>query len=259
MSGIRMKKSPFKLLINAYDSTFSVHIAETSKEVDSCFELRTRYFSDGTDAIDSDVFDDHCCHLMVTDEATKQAVGTYRLMRHDVAEKKIGYYCEEAFDLTNIKRHQLRLVEIGRLCTATEYRNKNIVGMLWNGIYEYLDHYDLDYMSGSVSLPTDQADLTSKMYAYAKHKNMLVDDHFSVVPRPECRDIHFDPNYVINDINATKRELPKLFLSYLVLETKICGPSAHDKALNLNDFYILSCLKDRHKSRRLSRFKNRGE
>lgn len=254
-----MKKTPFKLLINAYDSTFSVHIAETQKEVDSCIALRTRYFSDDSKSIDSDEYDNYCCHLMVTDNETNEAVGTYRLMRHDVAANNIGYYCETEFDLTNIKRHDLRLVEIGRLCTASEYRHKNIVGMLWNGIYEYLDHYNLDYMSGSVSLPTDQADLTSKIYAYAKYKNMLVDSEFSVKPLPQCVDNTFDPNYVIHDINTVKKELPKLFLAYLVLETKLCGPSAHDNILNLNDFYILSCLKNRHKNRRLSRFKNRSE
>jgi len=248
-----MKKTPFRLTINAYDSTFSVQIAETAKEVDSCLALRTRYFK--AKPLDTDEYDNYCCHLMVVDNATGEAVGTYRLMRHEVAEKNIGYYCETEFDLTNIKRHQLKLVEMGRLCTASEYRHKNIVGMLWNGVYAYLDHYHLDYLSGSVSLPADQIGLTSKVYAYAKYRNMLAAPEFSVTPLPSCVDTTFDPNYVIHDINKTKKELPKLFLAYLVLETKICGPSGHDNVLNLNDFYILSNLKNRAKDRRINRFK----
>ncbi|MDF1757763.1 MAG: GNAT family N-acetyltransferase [Legionellaceae bacterium] len=251
-----MKKTPFRLTINAYDTDFSVHIAENQDELDSCFALRTRYFkTDLSPVIDRDIYDEYCCHLIVTDLATNEVVGTYRLMRYDVAKKNIGYYGETEFDLTNIKKHDLKLVEIGRLCTASEYRNKNIVGMLWNGIYEYLDYYNLEYLSGSVSVPSANVGLTSKIYAYAKYKNMLADPEFSVLPLPECVDKDFDPDYIIEDVAALKKELPKLFLAYLVLETKICGPSGHDDVLHLNDFYILSCLKNRARNRRISRFK----
>lgn len=251
-----MNKTPFKLIIKAYDSEFVVSIAETEQELDSCYALRTRYFTtDNSPVIDRDEYDQYCCHLIVTDNETKQVVGTYRLMRHDVAKKYIGYYSETEFDLSNIKKQDLKLVEIGRLCTADEYRHKNIVGMLWNGIYEYLDYYDLEYLSGTVSLPDNDPTMTSKIYAYAKYKNMLAPEKFSVHPLADCIDKNFDPNYAVADFSVLRKELPKLFLSYLVLETMICGPSGHDNVLNLNDFYILSCLKDRQNNRRISRFK----
>jgi putative hemolysin len=251
-----MKKTPFRLLINAYETEFMVSIAETEQELNSCYALRTRYFTaDGSHAIDRDEYDKYCCHLIVTDNSTSEVVGTYRMMRYDVAQKNIGYYSETEFDLTNIKNQNLKLVEMGRLCTADEYRQKNIVGMLWNGIYEYLDYYDLDYLSGTVSLPDNDPTMTSKIYAYAKHKNMLSPEKFRVQPLQTCVDKNFNPDYPVKDIVALRKELPKLFLSYLVLDTMICGPSGHDNALNLNDFYILSCLKDRTNNRRISRFK----
>lgn len=140
-----MKKTPFRLIINAYDTEFSVHIAETQAELDACFALRTRYFkTDCSPVIDRDEYDNYCCHLIVTDTKTNDVVGTYRMMRYDSAKENIGYYSETEFDLSNIKKQDLKLVEIGRLCTADEYRTKNIVGMLWNGIYEYLDYYQLE-------------------------------------------------------------------------------------------------------------------
>ncbi|MDP3561853.1 MAG: GNAT family N-acyltransferase [Legionellaceae bacterium] len=253
-----MKKTPFRLLIDAYDTTFSVHIAETIEEVDTCLALRTRYFKSAHSLAigrDEDQYDRYCCHLMVTDCSTKEVVGTYRLMRNEVAEQHVGYYCETKFDLSHIKSHNFKLVELGRLCTSEEYRHKNILGMLWNGIYAYLDFYNIDYLSGSVSVPADQPDLTSKIYAYAKYKNRLVDPKFSVTPLPVAIDEDFNPNYVLEDINKTKKELPKLVLAYLVLNTKICGPSCHDRILNLKDFYILSGIKDRDKNRRINRFK----
>ena len=254
-----MSKSPFRLIINAYDTEFVVSIAETDHELNSCYALRTRYYTAGdSPVIDRDEYDKYCCHLIVTDSSTGQVVGTYRMMRYDVAQQNIGYYSETEFDLTNIKKHNLKLVEIGRLCTADEYRNKNVVSMLWNGIYEYLDHYGLDYLSGTVSLPAEDLTMTSKIYAYAKYKGMLAPEEFRVDPLPQCIDKSFNPDYPVIDAVALRKELPKLFLSYLVLETKICGPSGHDNVLNLNDFYILSCLKDRESNRRISRFKFGG-
>lgn len=252
-----MNKTPFRLIINAYDTEFMVSIAETEQELDSCFALRTRYFTADSSSlvVDKDEYDKYCCHLIVTDKANQQVVGTYRLMRYDVAQKYIGYYSETEFDLTNIKAHNLKLVEIGRLCTADEYRHKNIVSMLWNGIYQYLDYYNLEYLSGTVSLPDDDPTMTSKIYAYAKYKNMLSPEEFRVNPLPNCVDKNFNPDYEVHDVIALRKELPKLFLSYLVLDTMICGPSGHDNVLNLNDFYILSCLKDRTNNRRISRFK----
>ncbi len=253
-----MKKTPFRLIVNAYSTTFMIHIAETKEEVASCLALRTQYFKSIKSTftgLDEDEYDQYCCHLMVTDTKTKQTVGTYRLMRQEVAQQHIGYYGETKFDLCNIKSQQLELVELGRLCTLTKYRDKNIVGMLWHGIYEYLDHYALEYISGSVSLPPDQPDLTSKIYAYAKYKNMLVDPTLLVKPLTTCIDNTFSPDYLIHDIHQTKKEIPKLYLSYLVLNTKICGPSCHDSILNVKEFYILSSIKDRDKNRRINRFK----
>ena len=85
---------------------------------------------------------------------------------------------------------------------------------------------------------------------------MIAPPQFSVTPLYHCVDKTFDPNYHYDDVVALRRELPKIFLSYLVMDTMICGPSAYDDILNLNDFYILSNLKDRKNHRRISRFKH---
>jgi putative hemolysin len=134
------------------------------------------------------------------------------------------------------------------------------VGMLWNGIYEYLEHYKLEYLSGSVSISADEPEsLTSKMYAFAKYKKSVASPEFSVTPLPHCIDTSFDPDYIIEDIHLLKKELPKVFLGYMVLDTKVCGPSGYDSILNTKDFYILSCMKDRENHRRIQRFKSREQ
>lgn len=254
-----MKKSPFELFTTRSDTTFSIRIAETIKDIDACLELRGQFFSplNQTHLKDEDEFDKHCCHLMVNDLTTKQVVGTYRLLRHDVATKNRGFYSETEFDLTNIKQQNLQLVELGRFCTAKEYRTKHVVAMLWTGIYEYLDHYQLDYLAGCVSLPADQKNLSSMVYAYAKQANQLVEPAFQVYPLPCCVDKTFDPNFEITDTSSLKQALPSLLNIYFSFQSKICGPSSFDSVLNVNDFFILSCLKNRNSNPNIRQYKHR--
>ena len=64
-------------------------------------------------------------------------VGTYRLLRQDVAESHGGFYTENEFDIAGlIERHAgLRFLELGRSCVLPRYRNKRTVELLWHGIW----------------------------------------------------------------------------------------------------------------------------
>jgi putative hemolysin len=93
---------------------------------------------------DKDAFDKICDHLLVIDHAANPSisgnqpvVGTYRLLRQDVAERNSGFYTEDEFDISAlIDRHaSLRFLELGRSCVLPRYRNKRTVELLWHGIW----------------------------------------------------------------------------------------------------------------------------
>ena len=96
---------------------------------------------------DKDAFDKVCDHLMVIDHAAKPSlsgkqpvVGTYRLLRQDVAEASGGFYSEDEFDIASlIERHaSLRFLELGRSCVLPPYRTKRTVELLWHGVWRNL-------------------------------------------------------------------------------------------------------------------------
>ena len=76
-------------------------------------------------------FDSICDHLLVIDHAAKnrfgaikpKVVGTYRLLRQDVAERHNGFYTESEFDVAPmLARHEgKRFLELGRSCVLPEY------------------------------------------------------------------------------------------------------------------------------------------
>jgi putative hemolysin len=96
---------------------------------------------------DKDAFDKICDHLLVIDHAAKPSlrgqqpvVGTYRLLRQEVAMNHGGFYTEDEFDISSlVERHaSLRFLELGRSCVLRRYRTKRTVELLWHGIWSYV-------------------------------------------------------------------------------------------------------------------------
>ncbi|MDO9058909.1 MAG: GNAT family N-acyltransferase, partial [Bradyrhizobium sp.] len=131
-----------------------VRLAQEKRDVRRAQKLRYRVFYRDGSAIadaatllarrDKDAFDRICDHLMVIDHAARPSmrgrqpvVGTYRLLRQDVAERSGGFYTANEFDISGlIDRHAgLRFLELGRSCVLPRYRTKRTVELLWHGIW----------------------------------------------------------------------------------------------------------------------------
>ncbi|WP_407810997.1 GNAT family N-acetyltransferase, partial [Staphylococcus aureus] len=85
-----------------------------------------------------------CDHLLVLDKSIEgdsedQIVGTYRLLRQEVALANNGFYSASEFDIAGlVARHPgKRFMELGRSCVLPEYRTKRTVELLWQGNWSY--------------------------------------------------------------------------------------------------------------------------
>ena len=108
-----------KFNINTYDffkPTFNVKLAESRGEIKLAQKLRYKvFFSEriknpilniGNFRRDSDKFDNYADHIIVTHRKSKfsktRVIGTYRLLKQSVAEKKSGFYSCDEFNLDNL-------------------------------------------------------------------------------------------------------------------------------------------------------------
>jgi L-ornithine Nalpha-acyltransferase len=147
-----------------------LHLAQKKRDVKRAQKLRYRVFYQAGTAIadaatmlsrrDKDAFDRICDHLLVLDHAAKPSlsgkqpvVGTYRLLRQEVAAANQGFYTESEFDIADMMgRHlDLRFLELGRSCVLPRYRNKRTLELLWQGIWSYVRHHRIDVMIGCAS------------------------------------------------------------------------------------------------------------
>lgn len=165
--------------------SLEVRLARDEAEVAAAQEVRYKVFYDelgasnallGLERRDADRFDALCDHLLVFDTALPgpehaRIVGTYRLLRQEGATAAGGFYSEDEFDLRNlIARHPgMRFLELGRSCVLPEYRSKRTIEALWQGIWAYINHYDIDVMTGCASFHGTVPASHSEALAYLAH------------------------------------------------------------------------------------------
>lgn len=128
---------------------------------------------------DFDRFDPICDHLLVLDRAAPRrpdgrpaVVGTYRLLRQEVAEDHFGFYSASEYNIEPLldrSREGLRLLELGRSCTHEDYRSKPTIELLWHGIMGYLTHYKLDVMFGCASFGGTDPDKLAMPLSFLHH------------------------------------------------------------------------------------------
>ena len=153
--------------------SLEVRLATTAQEIRRAQRLRFKVFYDEGAALpagasrffrrDVDDYDAVCDHLLVLEHGTRPArfrtskpkvVGTYRLLRQDVADRHGGFYTAGEYDIGPLigRNPDLRFLELGRSCVLKAYRNKRTVELLWHGIWTYVLHYGIDVMIGCASL-----------------------------------------------------------------------------------------------------------
>jgi L-ornithine Nalpha-acyltransferase len=169
--------------------SLEVRLARGPRDLWTCQRLRYRVFYEEMAAKpsiktlllrrDADRYDGICDHLMVIDHDAISAtgrrkpkiVGTYRLLRQEVAERHGGFYSQGEFDVAPLMAaHQsLRFLELGRSCVLQPYRTKKTVELLWHGIWAYVRHHRIDVMLGCASLAGTTPDELALALSFLHH------------------------------------------------------------------------------------------
>ncbi len=126
-----------------------VRLAATDAEIEAAQALRYAVFHRELGARlapaagdrDVDAFDEVCDHLVILDHdaaAGGAVVGTYRLLRRSVAERRGGFYTATEFDVAPLLSYPGELLELGRSCVDPAYRTRATMQLLWRGISDYI-------------------------------------------------------------------------------------------------------------------------
>ena len=247
---IKIKKNFSKIEVDNY----VIKIAETKSELKKAQALRYSVFYKEKKAIptiskkilrlDYDKVDKFADHLIVIDKNRKgiknKIVGTYRLIRGDIAAHCGGFYTSSEFDLSKILNsyENNKILELGRSCVHQDYRNGTIMNLLWKAIAEYVKLYDIKILLGCASFHgTDVMKYTNEL-SYLR-KNFSLPDELSV----KSLDSKIYPAYTEIDSNnndlRTFVKLPPLIKGYLRVGGKVSHDCYVDYKFNTIDLCVI--------------------
>ena len=120
--------------------------------------------------LDSDEYDKFCDHLVVIDKSvsSNHVVGTYRLMINYSNNSKGDFYTETEFDLYNLKKLDLKILEVGRSCVHKNYRDGKIIRLLWRGLSTYIKKSKVDFIIGCASFQCSNTNKIRNQLSFLK-------------------------------------------------------------------------------------------
>ncbi|PDT86364.1 GNAT family N-acetyltransferase [Sinorhizobium sp. BJ1] len=236
-------------------ANLETRLARSAAEIDAAQAVRYRVFVEEMKAQvapeaerrkrDVDGWDAICDHLLVLDtsiegDPEEQIVGTYRLLRQEVAARAGGFYSASEFAIGNLLAHHpgKRFMELGRSCVLPEYRTKRTVELLWQGNWAYALKHGIDAMFGCGSFPGVVPEEHALALSFLHH-NVLARDEWTVAARPELfRTMDLMPSEAINPKKALAA-LPPLIKGYMRLGAMVGEGAVVDHAFRTTDVLIV--------------------
>lgn len=238
------------------DQKIEVRIAQTQAEVIEAQKIRYQVFYEEQGAHapeqvkkeqrDFDAFDnitDHLIAIKHSDNNEQKIVGTYRLLRQEIAQKHGRFYSDDEYNLEQLLKNDINLLELGRSCVLQPYRTKPILNTLWKEIVNYVTEHKIDLMFGCASFQGTDINAISQQLSYLHHFH-AVDNHLKPIALQE-RYINMN---IIEKSNIDERKvfssLPPLIKGYLRAGAKIGDGAVIDHQFNTIDVCIIVQVKD---------------
>lgn len=235
--------------------SLETRLARNSREIDAAQSVRYRVFVEEMNAMlppeamqikrDFDSYDDICDHLLVVDNAIDgeiedQIVGTYRLLRQEVAMANGGFYSASEFDIAPLlKRHpDKQFMELGRSCVLPDYRTKRTVELLWQGNWAYALRHGMGAMFGCASFPGVDPQEHALALSFLHHNSQVKDEWMVSAKSDLYRKMDMIPADGINPRQALSA-MPPLVKGYLRLGAMIGDGAVVDQAFNTTDVLIV--------------------
>ncbi|TNE64620.1 MAG: GNAT family N-acetyltransferase [Alphaproteobacteria bacterium] len=239
--------------------SLEVRLARSFKEIKAAQKLRYKIFYEEMQAKpdwrmrmtkrDIDAYDVVCDHLLVIDHdrpKKKQIVGTYRLLRQEVAEAHSGFYSAHEYDLRPLMSESFKaqmgegrqLLELGRSCVHKDYRANSTINMLWKGIAEYLKDHNIAYMFGCASFEGTRPEDFKEALAYLYHNHLVADDFKVRALDGQLVEMNTMPAEEL-DVKRARRALPPLIKGYLRIGCFIGDGAVIDTQFGTTDVFIL--------------------
>ncbi len=229
-----------------------VRLAANAAEIDAVQALRYRVFYQEMGARadaatthaqrDRDAYDAVADHLLVVDHSLgngpASVVGTYRLIQREGARRIGHFYSSDEYDIALIEAITGKILELGRSCVDTGYRNRSVMQLLWRGIAAYVFQHQIELMFGCASLPGTDPDLLAMELSYLYYNHLApVAIRPRALPHRYIEMRRLDRDAI--SARAALNRLPPLIKGYLRLGGFVGDGAVIDAQFNTTDVAVV--------------------
>ena len=176
-----------------------------------------------------------------------RVVGTYRIIDRNAAEKMGGFYTENEFNISKIKKYRGNIAEMSRACVEKSYReNALVMRMLWAGLGELIVRRKIGVVFGVASFvgtkPARSAQAIS--YLYYNHltpsrlRATVLPEKFADGVNPKLARMNILPRDFVDAADA-KSEMTPLIKGYLRLGATFGKGVFVDAPFNTYDVFVM--------------------
>jgi putative hemolysin len=240
--------------------SLEVRLARKKSEIRRAQRLRYKVFYEEMSATpgalamlsrrDEDAYDPIFDHLLVIDRGDSnggrrwvrsKVVGTYRVLRQEVADLHDGFYTQGEYDIAPLiqaKSSDYTFMELGRSCVLKPYRNRRTVELLWQGIWSYVREHGVDVMLGCASFEGIDPKAHAQALSFLHH-TALAPQAWRVRAHEHLRiDMNMLPPEAISQ-RAALKALPPLIKGYLRLGAYVGDGAVIDHQFGTTDVLIV--------------------
>lgn len=256
----RQRKQAAKIYGRVGD--LEVRLAQGRKDIKRAQRLRYDVFYEEMSATpsfvaemrrrDEDPYDAICDHLLVVDTGVKSAadawrssrwpkvVGTYRVLRQDVAERHFGFYTQGEYDIAPLiaRKPGYRFMELGRSCVLKPYRTKRSVELLWHGLWTYVREHKMDVMIGCASFEGTNPQEHAMALSFLHHHALAPDEWRCRAHRHLYQPMNLMAKEQV-DMKAALKAMPPLIKGYLRLGAFIGDGAVIDRQFGTTDVLVI--------------------
>jgi L-ornithine Nalpha-acyltransferase len=240
-----------------------VRLAESRADIKRAQRLRYQVFYEEMDAspsitammrrLDEDPYDAICDHLLVTDLSSVQpatpwaphrkprVVGTYRLLRQEMAERGRGFYTQGEYDIAPLVVRQpkgTRFLELGRSCVLEPYRTKRTVELLWHGLWTYIRENKIDVMIGCASFEGTDPQRHAMALSLLHHQSLAPPEWRCRAQPHLFQSMDLIPKDKL-DLKAALKTMPPLIKGYMRLGAFIGEGAVIDYQFGTTDVLVV--------------------
>ncbi len=242
---------------------FIVKFAETKEEFEQLYKVRydemIRYFHEMNNVIpqneiDYTPYDDKAKAIITIDPSNNQIVGSYRIVLSTDLGPNEKFLCEEEFNIDSLKKDNVVIAELSRAFVKTEYRNSNILLLLWQYMFNYVIEVGARYIIGDVSFTSMKPEDNKYALSYIYY-NYGINDELNIKSTQPNSSIKLLEKEDLDPIQV-KSQMTALLKAYILFGAKFSKEYFIDNEFCSLDIFVLVDAKN-HNEKFINRILNR--